>query len=76
MKLQRQAARLYDVDDRTIRKWADARPWEKEGSNLDNLTAHSGMSPVYGELEQELMDWVLEQRRDGLGMQYIPCQNV
>lgn len=45
------------------------QPWENTSRDITvRKTAHAGKEVIYGEMEQEVYDWIVEKRQNGLGM--------
>lgn len=73
---QSQAARMYNVDRKTIFRWRQEEPFAKINVDLSKKTAHPGRPVTYAELEAEMFEWVVQQRREGQGKLLWGCVPV
>jgi len=65
-----EAARNFNLDSSMVGRWIGASKIWVAGMNQNIKRVGSGRKAFYPEAEKKLYDWIIEQRKQGLGITY------
>ncbi|PKC00061.1 hypothetical protein RhiirA5_428751 [Rhizophagus irregularis] len=64
------ASKYFELDKSMVSHWVNSNEkWANE-TNQNSKHVGSGQKSFYPEAEKELYDWIIEQRKQGLGVTY------